>query len=139
MFHMNNECHVLTIFVCPFSSSQDRKSILFINVCKWIRVPKPKTDNDPIPVKGGVLRHVIDTHTRKKSRDLVVDVAFNPYVLDECLQDCVMESMLVSLCQNFVEDVTQLKIQDRKKCTKVQCTCSLHVNLYTCIYMHVHV
>ena len=86
-------------------------------MCKWIRVPRPKTDDDPISVKGGMLRHV--TKNGKKTKDLLIDIAFNPYVLDECAKQQELEDMLVSLALDFVQDFTEQKV-DRKSCSKVR-------------------
>ena len=86
-------------------------------MCKWIRVPKPKKDSDPIPVKGGTLRHV--TRDKQKTKDLIIDIAFNPYVLEECERNKILEGMLISLSLKFVEDFTQLKVS-RENCVKIQ-------------------
>ena len=80
-------------------------------------MPRPKTDNDSIPVKGGILRHV--TKNGNKTKDLLIDIAFNPYVLDECAKQQELEGMLVSLALDFVEDFTEQKI-DRKSCRKAK-------------------
>ena len=86
-------------------------------MCKWTRVPKPKTDSDPVAVKGGVLRHV--TKNGKKTKHFLIDIAFNPYVLDECAKQQDLEDMLVSLALDFVEDFAELKL-DRKSCRKLR-------------------
>ena len=80
-------------------------------------MPKPKTDSDPIAVKGGVLRHV--TKNGRKTNHFLIDVAFNPYVLDECARQQELEDMLVSLALDFVEDFAELKL-DRKSCRKLR-------------------
>ena len=46
-------------------------------------------------------------------------MAFNPYVLSECLKQRDLEEMLVGLCLDYVENETDLKIADRKDCKKV--------------------
>ena len=86
-------------------------------MCKWTRVPRPKTDDDPVPVKGGTLRHL--TEGDKKTPDLLIDIAFNPSVLDECTKETTLEFMLVSLALDFVEDYAELSV-DRKTCTKLK-------------------
>ena len=97
-------------------------------MCKWIRVPKPNTDRDPIPVKGGVLRYLIDERTKRKlpSKDLVYDTAFNPSVLDECSQSPIMDSVLVTLVLEYVESMTNLKVLDKNKYKKVSTVESLY-------------
>ena len=104
--------------VSVMSSLLQRKNCrLYINVCKWTRVPRPKTDNDPIPVKGGTLRYLFEGG--KKTQDLLIDIAFNPSVLDECTKDTTLEFMLMSLAFDFVESYAELRV-DRKTCTKLK-------------------
>ena len=82
-----------------------------------MRVPSPKTDDDPIPVKGGTLRHL--TESKKKTQDLLIDIAFNPSVLDECTKEKTLEFMLISLALDFVENFAELRI-DRKSYMKLK-------------------
>ena len=43
-------------YICCIISLQRPKSCdLYINVCSWTRIPKPKTGEDPISVTGGPL------------------------------------------------------------------------------------
>ena len=81
----------------------------------------PKTDQDPIPVQGGTLRYLVDEKTKRKtpSKDLVYDVAFNPSVIEECSRGPVMDTMLVALVLDYVEDRTELKVLDKAKFKKV--------------------
>lgn len=110
--------HYTILYMCM----QERTCSLYINACKWIRVPKPVTEQSPIPVKGGILRYLIDERTKLKvpSKDLVFDVAFNPGVIEECTQSPVMDGMLASLILEYVEDMTDLKVLDRRNFKKVQ-------------------
>ena len=60
-------------------------------------------------MKGGTLRNVTrareGARERKKLSDnLLVDIAFDPSVVEECLKDAVMERMLIELSLNFVEE-----------------------------------
>lgn len=106
------------VFCLQCNVSSKRKNCrLYINVCKWTRVPRPKTDNDPIPVKGGTLRYLFEGG--KKTQDLLIDIAFNPSVLDECTKDTTLEFMLMSLAFDFVESYAELRV-DRKTCTKLK-------------------
>ena len=74
-----------------------------MNVCQWTRVPRPKTDSDPVPVKGGALRHLVD-NGRRRQNELVIDIAVNPYVLQECLKERELKVMLVSLSLDFIDE-----------------------------------
>ena len=86
-----------------------RDCSLFINVCKWAKVPHPLTDADPVPVKGGTLRYVVvNGH---KTVNLVYDIAFNPQVVEECSSNPVLFDMLTSLSLDFVEDMTKLNMR----------------------------
>lgn len=85
-------------------------NILYINVCQWSQVPKPKTDNDAIPVKGGMLRK-LDPTTQ------VYDIAFNPAILEECAQQEVNEQLL-QLILDYTIDMTKLKLK-RNTCKKL--------------------
>lgn len=93
---------------------------LYLNVCKWSRVPHPKTDNDPIPVKGGVMRHLLHKESKRKTRDVVYDIAFHSDVLVECLKQRELEEMMASLCWDYVENETSLRIANRKDCKKME-------------------
>ncbi len=75
-------------------------------------------DNDPVPVKGGALRHFTTTE-HKKTKNLIFDVAFHPYVLDECAKEKSLEDMLISLSLDFVEDTTGLRVK-RESCVKLK-------------------
>ena len=85
-----------------------RDCSLFINVCKWAKVPHPLTDADPVPVKGGTLRYdVVNGH---KTVNFVYDIAFNPQVVEECSSNPVLFDMLTFLSLDFVEDMTKLNV-----------------------------
>lgn len=86
-----------------------RDCSLFINVCKWAKVPHPLTDADPVPVKGGTLRYeVLDG---RKTVNFVYDIAFNPQVVEECSSNPVLFDMLTSLSLDFIEDMTKLNVR----------------------------
>ena len=96
---------------------QKKHHQLFINVCKWAHVPRPKKDSDPIPVKGGTLRHLVKDH--QKTGHLLFDIAFNPYVVQECCKDKELECMLLNLSLDFVSDFAKVEI-DRPSCKKLK-------------------
>ena len=84
-------------------------------------MPKPKTSEDPIPVKAGVLRYLIDERTKLKtpSKDLVFDAAFNPSVMDECTRDPMLDNMMVALLLEYVEKMSDLIVLNKETCRKV--------------------
>lgn len=74
-----------------------------MNACKWHRVPEPKTGDDPIPVKGGLLRHLV--HDGKKCpQDLLIDIAFNPLIIETWVKDREMKEILIDLILDFLDD-----------------------------------
>lgn len=107
---------LLSTYVCAYSLikfvlnslPQKKDHKLFVNVCKWTAVPRPKSDSDPVPAKGGKLRHIVRDGTRKSQ--LLFEVGFNPYVIKECTQNSVLEQMLVSLTLDFTAEFTGLAI-----------------------------
>ena len=74
-------------------------------------MPKPKTDNDAIPVKGGMLRK-LDQTTQ------VYDVAFNPAIMEECARQEDANEQLVQLILDYTIDMTKLTLK-RSTCTKL--------------------
>ncbi len=94
-------------------------SKLYLNVCSWDTVPRPKTDTDPVPVKGGVLRHNVDKVTKKKTTGLVYDVAFNPSILDEVESSQELQDMLHQLCFQYLEDIVKVTVTNKLNFTKV--------------------
>ncbi|XP_011409326.1 PREDICTED: PIH1 domain-containing protein 2-like, partial [Amphimedon queenslandica] len=90
---------------CPKTRHKGKECTLYINVCSWNRVPYPPTDNDPIPVKGGTLRHHLnDKRKRTQNSELLYELAFNPRVTKECSKDLLMFEMLKNLSLDFTED-----------------------------------
>ena len=55
------------------------------------------------------MRHVL-TKKGKKTSDLLYDVAVNPKVLDECLQQPLLLDMLHSLILDFVRDMLKIRV-----------------------------
>ncbi|NXX73699.1 PIHD2 protein, partial [Urocolius indicus] len=72
---------------------------LFINVCSWKRVPAPKTLADPTPVSAGPLEVV------SGEGDLysIIDIAYNPDVLQRGEEDPDKMEHLIHLTLKFVE------------------------------------
>lgn len=92
-----------------------------MNICKWSKLPAPKGDTDPIPVKGGVLRHMVDKSGKQLS-DLIYDVAFNPTVINECSSVSVLREMLHSLILDFVTDMLKVQVDHATLRQVSECT-----------------
>ena len=74
-----------------------------MNVCTWTRIPRPRLGKEPIPVKGGVLRHLVEDGTRRQN-ELLFDIAFHPHVVEECTKSTDLRPMLISLSLDFTDE-----------------------------------
>ncbi|XP_033122887.1 PIH1 domain-containing protein 2-like [Anneissia japonica] len=82
------------------------QSDLFINICSWSQVPRPKTDHEPIPVIGGDIKELKEDSKTFK----VVPIAFNPEVLKECFEREDTTSMLLNLSIDFITDLFKINV-----------------------------
>lgn len=92
----------------------------------WQQIPKPKSDQDPIPVRGGTLRkRTVQTSKGSCAASKlgqIFDLAFNPDVLEECLKDAETEDMLINLSMDYIEKQVGLRL-DRKTCVRLKEKC----------------
>lgn len=95
-------------------------------MCSWQQIPKPKSDQDPIPVRGGSLRNrTVQTNVQSSTsskQGQIFDLAFNPDVLKECLEDAETECMLVELSLDYIEEQVGLRL-NRNSCVKLKEKC----------------
>ncbi|KAM9519801.1 PIH1 domain-containing protein 2 [Guaruba guarouba] len=79
---------------------------LFINVCSWKRVPAPEGPADPTPVSAGPLEEA------SGEGDLynVIDVAYNPDVLQKGQENPEKTEHLIHLTLKFVEERCNLTL-----------------------------
>ena len=97
-------CLVFQVHFTSVLHSQKAQYKLYVNLCQWKRIPHQKDWTDPvIPVKGGVLRHVVE-NGKKQPNDLLVDIAFNPCLVEHCKADRAVMDRLVTLSLNFIDD-----------------------------------
>ena len=81
---------------------------MFVNVCKWTRVPVQKdVEGALIPVKGGVLRHLVEGGKRLPN-SILVDVAFNPSFVDSFTRNPDTRHMFLDLVLDFVDEYLSL-------------------------------
>ncbi|KAL6115976.1 pih1d2 [Pungitius sinensis] len=73
---------ILAAHLCP--RQEPKKGSLYVNICSWKRVPAPRDPSMPLPACAGQLE--TDTDERQ-GRYSVLDVAFNPAVLQESKKD----------------------------------------------------
>ena len=95
-------------------------------MCSWQQIPKPESDQDPIPVRGGTLRkRTVQTNMQSfpaSQQGQIFDLAFNPDVLEECLNDADTEHMLIELSMDYIEKQVGLQLK-RKTCVKLKEKC----------------
>nr|XP_006111272.1 PIH1 domain-containing protein 2 isoform X1 [Pelodiscus sinensis]XP_006111273.1 PIH1 domain-containing protein 2 isoform X1 [Pelodiscus sinensis]XP_006111274.1 PIH1 domain-containing protein 2 isoform X1 [Pelodiscus sinensis] len=72
---------------------------LFINLCRWKRVPAPKSPTDPIPLSAGPLEEVSD----KAELYSLIDIAYNPTVLQRQESQANMDH-LIQLTFKYIEE-----------------------------------
>ncbi|CAM2107729.1 unnamed protein product [Caretta caretta] len=77
---------------------------LFINLCRWKRVPAPKSPTDPIPLSAGVLEEVSD----KAELYSIIDIAYNPSVLQR--ENQAEMDHLISLTFKYIEEHYNLSL-----------------------------
>nr|XP_054760238.1 PIH1 domain-containing protein 2-like [Lytechinus pictus] len=89
------------------------KSVLYLNLCSWKKIPKPTSDSDPIAVATGPLEESKDA----SGKYTVVRLAFNPYVLEESFQNAVDRDLLINLGMDYVENQHKVKLsRSYKEC-----------------------
>ncbi|XP_019402665.1 PREDICTED: PIH1 domain-containing protein 2 [Crocodylus porosus] len=73
---------------------------LFVNVCGWKRVPAPRSPGHPVPVCAGRVQEV----SGEAEHYSVVDVAYNPEVLQKGEEDEAELDQLIRLTLKFIEE-----------------------------------
>ncbi|KAG7479548.1 hypothetical protein JOB18_028100 [Solea senegalensis] len=89
--------------VCCLSTRilEPNRGLLYINICNWKRVPAPQDHSQPLPLYAGKL----ETHTNHSQGSYaILDVAFNPAVLEENKED---RTGLYTLAVKFVQQQQQ--------------------------------
>ncbi|XP_008307731.1 PIH1 domain-containing protein 2 [Cynoglossus semilaevis] len=86
---------------------EPEKRLLYINICSWKRVPAPEEPKQPVPLYAGKL----ETETEHSQGSFsVVDIAFNPGVLEENKDD---KSAVYLLALRFVQQHHGLKLSEQ--------------------------
>uniref|UniRef100_A0A7M4E9G3 PIH1 domain-containing protein 2 n=1 Tax=Crocodylus porosus TaxID=8502 RepID=A0A7M4E9G3_CROPO len=76
---------------------------LFVNVCGWKRVPAPRSPGHPVPVCAGRVQEV-SGEAGGSWHYSVVDVAYNPEVLQKGEEDEAELDQLIRLTLKFIEE-----------------------------------
>ncbi|XP_038062864.1 PIH1 domain-containing protein 2-like [Patiria miniata] len=93
------------------------KSTLYINICSWSRIDKPKTSTEPIKVTAGPVEDRNDETGDFK----VIRVAFNPDVLEECAKRSVEQDMLIGNAIDYLKDEKKLHLSSNYRiCHDIQ-------------------
>lgn len=118
-----------TVHLCPLQEPE--KGSLYINICSWKRVPAPQDPSKPLPLYAGNLETDTDEgqsekQSRAKSqtpeitfvlykinyinwcfagRYTVLDVAFNPAVLQESKKDKTEMNQIYMLALSFAQQL----------------------------------
>ncbi|XP_077578444.1 PIH1 domain-containing protein 2 [Stigmatopora nigra] len=78
---------------------------LYINICRWKRVPASQDPSKPLPVYAGSL----EAHT-DEGVYTVLDIAFNPEVLEDCKKDKAEMDQVYKLALSFAHQQHGLKL-----------------------------
>ncbi|XP_061915919.1 PIH1 domain-containing protein 2 isoform X2 [Entelurus aequoreus] len=93
---------------CIRTDVVEPRGLLYINICSWKRVPAPQDPSEPLPVYAGSLE--ADTNIGGPT---VLDIAFNPEVLQKCKKDKEEMDQVYLLALRFVQKQHGLKLSQR--------------------------
>ncbi|XP_061734045.1 PIH1 domain-containing protein 2 [Nerophis ophidion] len=93
---------------CMRVDVEEPRGLLYINICSWKRVPPPQDPSEPLPVYAGSLE--ADTNIGGPT---VLDIAFNPEVLQKCKKVKEEMEQVYLLALRFVQKQHGLKLSQR--------------------------
>ncbi|XP_047373455.1 PIH1 domain-containing protein 2 isoform X1 [Sciurus carolinensis] len=91
-----------------------KEKMLFINLCQWKRIPAPESITHPVPLSVGRpedISETSDTYT-------VIDVAYNPDILQAAEKDQVKKDQLIKMTMKCVEEQLQFTLSHSYHITK---------------------
>uniref|UniRef100_A0A9L0JJ70 PIH1 domain containing 2 n=1 Tax=Equus asinus TaxID=9793 RepID=A0A9L0JJ70_EQUAS len=91
-----------------------KEKILFINLCGWKRIPAPQSTTHPVPLSIGRpedMSEASDVYT-------VIDVAYNPDVLQAAEKDQVKKDQLIWMAMKCIEEQLQFTLSHSYHITK---------------------
>ncbi|KAM6173684.1 PIH1 domain-containing protein 2 [Erethizon dorsatum] len=91
-----------------------KEKILFINLCQWKRIPTPQSTMHPVPVSVGRPEDISET----SDEYTVIDVAYNPEVLQATEKDQVKKDQLIKMAMKCIEEQFQLTLSHSYHITK---------------------
>uniref|UniRef100_A0A8D1LQ58 PIH1 domain-containing protein 2 n=1 Tax=Sus scrofa TaxID=9823 RepID=A0A8D1LQ58_PIG len=98
------------------------EKILFINLCEWKRIPAPQSTSHPVPLSIGRpedMSETSDVYT-------VIDVAYNPDVLQVAEKDQVKKDQLILMAMKCIEEQLQFTLSNSYNITKFRIKGSIH-------------
>uniref|UniRef100_A0A8C7A0R0 PIH1 domain containing 2 n=1 Tax=Neovison vison TaxID=452646 RepID=A0A8C7A0R0_NEOVI len=91
-----------------------KEKVLFINLCQWKRIPAPQSATHPVPLKVGTPEDISET----SDVYTVIDVAYNPDVLQAAEKDQVKKDQLIRMAMKCIEEQFQFTLSHSYSITK---------------------
>nr|XP_020648780.1 PIH1 domain-containing protein 2 [Pogona vitticeps]XP_020648788.1 PIH1 domain-containing protein 2 [Pogona vitticeps] len=76
------------------------EKILFVNICGWNRVPAPCSPSEPVSLSAGKIQEV----SHPSELYSIIDIAFNPSVLERRNEDVTDKDQLIHLVLRYIEE-----------------------------------
>ncbi|XP_004382562.1 PIH1 domain-containing protein 2 [Trichechus manatus latirostris] len=92
-----------------------REKTLFINLCQWKRIPVPQSTTHPVPISLGKPEDISET----SDVYTVIDVAYNPDVLQAAEKDQVKKDLLIRMAMKCIEERLQSTLSQSYHITKL--------------------
>ncbi|XP_059273198.1 PIH1 domain-containing protein 2 isoform X1 [Mustela nigripes] len=83
-----------------------KEKVLFINLCQWKRIPAPQSTTHSVPLKVGTPEDISET----SDVYTVIDVAYNPDVLQAAEKDQVKKDQLIRMAMKCIEEQFQFTL-----------------------------
>ncbi|XP_042538685.1 PIH1 domain-containing protein 2 [Dipodomys spectabilis] len=91
-----------------------KEKLLYINLCQWKRIPAPQSATHPVPISVGRpedISEASDAYT-------VINVAYNPGVLQEAEEDQVQKDQLIRMAMECIEQRFEITLSHSYHVTK---------------------
>lgn len=109
---MGSNFIVKNLFQLPESSNHH----VFINICKWERVSKPKTDDTKISVVASNLRDL----PGYSSKHSIMDICFHHDIIDQTRKDSQCWKFVAMLALDYIEKQTGIKLSKAYKVLSIK-------------------
>ncbi|XP_060551014.1 PIH1 domain-containing protein 2 isoform X2 [Pantherophis guttatus] len=76
------------------------KTCLFINLCRWSRIPAPKSPSEPVLLSAGKMETLSDNSEICS----ILDMAYNPSVLERVEDNSLEKDQLIRMSLKYVEE-----------------------------------